>query len=135
MLRFLPGPADSLNPLPNGASTKPRSKLPRDILSFLPIHHLIPLGCIRHILQCTRDLDSIKPGGDGFRSSVSVRLLHSNVRKRILKLHSQHPKYYSLEEFGIPINDMDSIMTIMTFSSSLIWISLPRQGVFMREQE
>ncbi|TGZ84635.1 hypothetical protein EX30DRAFT_4850 [Ascodesmis nigricans] len=89
----------------------------------------------QHILQCTRDLESIKPGGDGFKSSVAVRLLHSNVRKRILKLHSQNSDYYNLEEFGIPVNEMDSIMTIMTFSASLVWISLPRQGIFLRKQE
>lgn len=89
----------------------------------------------RHILQCTKSLDSIKPGGAGHRSSVKVRLLHSAVRQRILKLHSENPDYYNLERDGIPINNLDSIVTISSFSASLIWMSLPRQGIFLRRSE
>ena len=89
----------------------------------------------QHILQCTRSLESIQPGGAGFISSVRVRLLHAAVRMRIMKLASQRPEYYSVEKYGVPINDLDSIATIGTFSSSLIWVSFPRQGIFLREQE
>ncbi|KAI5819744.1 hypothetical protein BZA77DRAFT_303415 [Pyronema omphalodes] len=89
----------------------------------------------QHILQCTKSLDSIKPGGAGHRSSVKVRLLHSAVRQRILKLHSENPDYYNLERDGIPINDLDSVVTISSFSASLIWMSLPRQGIFLRRSE
>ena len=35
----------------------------------------------------------------------------------------------------ISVNDLDSIGTISTFSSTLIWISLPRQGILLRQQE
>jgi hypothetical protein len=52
-----------------------------------------------------------------------------------MKLAKQRPAYYNVEEFGIPINDLDSIGTIGTFSASLVWISLPRQGIYLREQE
>ncbi|KAK0918621.1 hypothetical protein LTR91_001576 [Friedmanniomyces endolithicus] len=37
--------------------------------------------------------------------------------------------------WGIPINDLDSMATINTFSATLIWMSLPRQGIFLRQQE
>lgn len=89
----------------------------------------------QHILECTRSLESIKPGGDGFASSLRVRLLHAAVRRRIMKLAQTRPEYYSVEKYGIPINDLDCIATIGTFSGTIIWLSLPRQGIWLREQE
>ncbi|KAI9665967.1 MAG: hypothetical protein M1821_003902 [Bathelium mastoideum] len=89
----------------------------------------------QHILQCTRSLASIQPGGEGFASSIRVRLLHAAVRQRILRLAAQRPDYYSVEKWGVPINDLDSIATIGTFSATLIWLSFPRQGLVLREQE
>ncbi|CAO2651261.1 Nn.00g095580.m01.CDS01 [Neocucurbitaria sp. VM-36] len=89
----------------------------------------------QHILQCTRSLEGIQPGGEGFASSIRVRLLHAAVRQRIVKLAEQRPSYFKLDEWGIPINDLDQIATIGTFSSTLIWLSLPRQGIFLRQQE
>lgn len=89
----------------------------------------------QHILQCTRSLESIQPGGEGFASSIRVRLLHAAVRNRIMRLAKERPSYYNVEEWGVPINDLDSIATIGTFSATLIWLSLPRQGIYLREQE
>ncbi len=86
----------------------------------------------QHILQCTQSLQSIQPGGDGYASSIRVRLLHAAVRQRIMKLAMQRPDYYNVKKFGIPINDLDCIATIGTFSATLIWLSLPRQGIWMR---
>ncbi|KAJ9649441.1 hypothetical protein H2199_000216 [Coniosporium tulheliwenetii] len=89
----------------------------------------------QHILQCTKSLESIQQGGAGFASSIRVRLLHAAVRLRIMTLAKQRPGYYKVEEWGIPINDLDSVATIGTFSATLIWLSLPRQGIFLRQQE
>ncbi|KAI9681409.1 MAG: hypothetical protein M1817_002692 [Caeruleum heppii] len=89
----------------------------------------------QHILQCTKSLADIQPGGAGQASSIRVRLLHAAVRQRIMKLASQRPDYYDVEKWGIPINDLDSIATIGTFSATLIWLSFPRQGIWLREQE
>jgi hypothetical protein len=52
-----------------------------------------------------------------------------------MKLAKDKPSYYSVEEFGVPINDLDSIGTIATFSSTLIWLGFPRQGIYLRQQE
>ena len=52
-----------------------------------------------------------------------------------MKLTNQRPEYYDVKAFGIPINDLDCIATISTFSATLIWLSLPRQGIWMRKQE
>ncbi|KKY16911.1 putative tat pathway signal sequence [Diplodia seriata] len=89
----------------------------------------------QHILQCTRTLEGIQPGGEGWASSIRVRLLHAAVRQRILKLAETRPEYYSVEKYGVPINDLDSMATISVFSGTLIWLSWPRQGIYVREQE
>ena len=52
-----------------------------------------------------------------------------------MKLANTRPEYYDVEEFGIPINDLDCIATIGTFSATLVWLGLPRQGIWLREQE
>ncbi|KAI9718226.1 MAG: hypothetical protein M1812_004216 [Candelaria pacifica] len=89
----------------------------------------------QHILECTRSLESIQPGGAGHASSVRVRLLHAAVRQRIMKLTHQRPEYYNVKDWGIPINDLDCVATIGTFSATLIWLSFPRQGIWLRDQE
>jgi len=48
------------------------------------------------------------------------------VRQRIMRLAYQRLDYYNFRENGIPINDLDSIATIGTFSATLIWLSFPR---------
>ena len=50
-------------------------------------------------------------------------------------LANQYPEYYDTNKLGIPINDLDCVATIGTFSATLIWLSLPRQGIWMRSQE
>ena len=52
-----------------------------------------------------------------------------------MQLAAENPGYYDISTLGIPINDLDCIATIVTFSSSLIWISFPRQGIFISKQE
>ncbi|OLN91985.1 hypothetical protein CCHL11_01429 [Colletotrichum chlorophyti] len=93
------------------------------------------LETFQHILQVTRDLASVQPSGDGFASSVRVRLLHASVRRRILALAATQPSYYDVTAWGVPVNDLDSIGTISTFSATLLWIGLPRQGIFLTEAE
>lgn len=89
----------------------------------------------QHILQCTKSLEAIKPGGEGWASSIRVRLLHAAVRQRIMKLTQTRPGYYDVQKYGVPINDLDSMATISVFSGTLIWLSWPRQGIFVRPQE
>jgi hypothetical protein len=89
----------------------------------------------QHILQVTNSLESIKPGGAGHISSIRVRLLHAAVRRRIMRLSKERQEYYDVETLGVPINDLDSIATIGTFSATLIWLGFPRQGIWLRKQE
>ncbi|QGA18615.1 hypothetical protein EYB26_006300 [Talaromyces marneffei] len=93
------------------------------------------LETLQHTLQVTKSVDSIRPGGDGHVSTVRVRLLHALVRNRILQLVEKRPAYYDVAKHGIPINDLDSIGTICSFAPAVIYIGLPRQGIFMTDQE
>ncbi|OQE24995.1 hypothetical protein PENFLA_c009G03682 [Penicillium flavigenum] len=93
------------------------------------------LETLQHILQVNSSAEAMKPGGDGHISSVRVRLLHSSVRKRILSLVDQNPEYYDVNKYGTPVNDLDCIGTINTFCSSVVWLGLPRQGIYPSQQE
>ena len=54
----------------------------------------------QHILQVTKSLSSIQPLGDGWASTIRVRLLHAAVRNRIMKLEHDRPGYYSVSSYG-----------------------------------
>lgn len=88
-----------------------------------------------YFIDVTESVDSLKFGGRGFASCMKVRFLHGTVRYRILQLAAKRPSYFSVEKLGIPINDLDSIGTIAVNCATIIWQSLPRQGIHMREQE
>ncbi|RMZ79970.1 hypothetical protein DV738_g3081, partial [Chaetothyriales sp. CBS 135597] len=89
----------------------------------------------KFVLECTQSRESLQTGGAGFASAIRVRLLHAAVRKRILKLAENRPDYYNVQEYGVPINDLDCIGTIVSFSTNIVFISLPRQGIFPLKQE
>lgn len=93
------------------------------------------LETFQHVLDVTESLESIQPGGSGFASTLRVRFLHASVRRRILRLARRDPDYYNILELGIPISDLDSVGTALTFSAALIWIGFPRQGIFLRADE
>ncbi|KAH7021395.1 uncharacterized protein B0I36DRAFT_204831, partial [Microdochium trichocladiopsis] len=93
------------------------------------------LETTQHTLDVHKNLASIQPGGQGWESSVRVRLLHTSVRRRIMQLAKEKPDYFDLDKFGIPINDLDCIGTINTFSAAVVNMGLPRQGIILRKQE
>lgn len=79
--------------------------------------------------------EALKSGGEGNVSSVRVRLLHSVVRLKIFSLVEQSPEYYDMDKYGIPVNDLDCIATINTFSTMVVWLGLLRQGIYIVAQE
>lgn len=93
------------------------------------------LETLQHVLQVNSSVEGMKPGGEGNVSSVRVRLLHSSVRLKILELVEQKPAYYDIDKYGTPVNDLDCIGTINTFCSSVVWLGLPRQGIYLSQQE
>ncbi|KAJ5831788.1 hypothetical protein N7474_000099 [Penicillium riverlandense] len=93
------------------------------------------LETLQHVLQVNSSAEGMKPGGEGMVSSVRVRLLHSSVRLKILSLVEEKPEYYDVQKHGTPVSDLDCIGTINTFSSSVVWLGLPRQGIYPSQKE
>lgn len=93
------------------------------------------LETFQHFLDITASLPAIQPGGSGFVSCVRVRLLHAAVRQRLMALERERPGYFDVKEWGVPINDLHCIGTVSAYSTALVYIALPRQGVCLSEQQ
>ncbi|KAF9564453.1 hypothetical protein EC968_004505 [Mortierella alpina] len=78
----------------------------------------------------------LRPGsGTAWKSMIQVRFLHAGVRARLVKISRGHPKYYNLEEYGVPINQEDLLHALFAVSA-LVWRVLElRLGVPMTTQE
>lgn len=87
------------------------------------------------VLQVTRSVQDIQPGGQGHASTLRVRLLHASVRRKILQLASTQPNYFDTETYGVPINSFDSVLTITFFCCNPIWVQLPQFGIKLSDQE
>jgi hypothetical protein len=93
------------------------------------------LETFQWLLQVTKDLDAIKPGGEGHTATIRVRLLHASVRHRMMKLAASKNGYFDLQKNGVPINSADSMHSIATFGCNPIWLQLPRLGITPTAQE
>ncbi|KAL3701158.1 hypothetical protein R1sor_019180 [Riccia sorocarpa] len=58
--------------------------------------------------------------GVGWKSTIRVRLLHTQVRLRILAEAEKRPDLYSVEELGVPINQEDLLSTLCEFSIGVV---------------
>ncbi|KAL3701156.1 hypothetical protein R1sor_019178 [Riccia sorocarpa] len=56
----------------------------------------------------------------GWKSAIRVRLLHTQVRLRILAEAEKRPDLYSVEELGVPINQEDMLGTLCDFSIGVV---------------
>ncbi|KAK1959929.1 transcriptional regulator [Colletotrichum sublineola] len=94
------------------------------------------LETFQMVLEVTHSLEYIRPGGRGHTTAVRVRLLHSMVRQRILKIVQQKgPSYYDVERYGVPINTLDSLHALTTFGCNHAFIQLPLMGISVPQQE
>ncbi|RFN51554.1 latex clearing protein [Fusarium flagelliforme] len=93
------------------------------------------LETLQHFMEVVEDIDSIKPGGKGNTSSIRVRLLHASVRRRLMQLEQEKPGYFDMEKWGVPINDLHTIGTIAVYSVAIVFVALPRQGIYLSEQQ
>lgn len=87
------------------------------------------------VLQVTHSLSYVQPGGPGHTSIVRVRLLHSMVRQQILKVAASKCRFFDQDSYGTPINTLDSIHAIATFSCNHAWLQLPIMGITPDPQE
>jgi hypothetical protein len=101
----------------------------------IKVTHRRLLETLQHFLEVMEDLDSVKPGGKGFVSSVRVRLLHATVRRRIMRLEHERPGYFDQQAWGVPINDLHQMGTVSVYSAALIWEAFPRQGIVLTPRQ
>ncbi|KAJ5183628.1 hypothetical protein N7492_001244 [Penicillium capsulatum] len=87
------------------------------------------------LLQITMSMEGMKPGGQGFISTVRVRLLHAAVRQRVIKLIEQDPSYFNEEEFGTPANMRDAIHSTVIFCCMPLFRQLPIIGITPEPEE
>ncbi|CAM6093494.1 unnamed protein product [Calypogeia fissa] len=80
-------------------------------------------------------IQSLQPQtGKGWSSVMRVRLLHTQVRLRILRLADSRPDYCYVEKDGVPINQEDLVATLCAFSIAVI-NSLERMGIYLSPDE
>lgn len=79
------------------------------------------------VLDAMNDMTPIS--GIGFRSVLRVRMLHSQVRLRLL-----NSSKYDQKTFGIPINQEDLLATLGAFSVACIW-SMERMKIHISQED
>jgi len=75
------------------------------------------------VLDAMNDMTPLS--GIGFHSVLRVRMLHSQVRIRLLRSEK-----YDTESHGVPINQEDLLATLGAFSVACIW-GMQRMGIYM----
>lgn len=94
------------------------------------------LETFQMLLEVTHSVEYLLPGGRGHQTAVRVRLLHSMVRQRILKIVGQKgSSYYDIDTHGVPINTLDSLHALTTFGCNHAFIQLPLMGISVPQQE
>ncbi|KAL3694282.1 hypothetical protein R1sor_007933 [Riccia sorocarpa] len=95
-------------------------------------------GTFQRVFETTKFLSDIMKGpealtpltGCGWKSTIRVRLLHTQVRLRILAQAEKRPDIYNVEELGVPINQEDMLCTLCEFSIAIISV-LKKMDVHM----
>ncbi|NMO18846.1 DUF2236 domain-containing protein [Pyxidicoccus fallax] len=80
-------------------------------------------------VQAVCERDGMRPGHEGWRTSVRVRLMHAQVRH----LLSKDPRWKA-EDWGTPINQVDMAGTVLLFSHVLAQ-GLQQLGVTLSRDE
>lgn len=73
--------------------------------------------------------DMTPTSGIGFRSVLRVRMLHSQVRLRLLRSAK-----YDTEKLGVPINQEDLLATLGAFSVACMW-SMERMRIYISQED
>ncbi len=112
-------------------------------IAFIHRAALLPhLPAPQHLPKIRRHPQAPESGGDGWQSAVRVRLLHANVRRRVLKMAERRKAssspggqaIYDVEKNGMPINQEDLLGTLCAFSSAPLAM-LQKIGITPTAQE
>lgn len=89
------------------------------------------LDTFHMVLSCIEFDDALEVGGAGWTSVVFVRMLHSRVRRRIL---SNTLEPWPVDIAGLPLNQMDMLATLLSFSINVIDV-IERLGCTVSREE
>ena len=78
-------------------------------------------------------VESLLPGGTGWKVALHVRFLHAKVRRALLKRKGK--QQWDTARFGIPINQEDMAATLLAFSVNVLHGIEFIAGVKLSEQE
>jgi hypothetical protein len=82
-----------------------------------------------HFVQATARPGALRPGAEGYQTTLRVRLMHARVRRML----QQSPRWREAD-WGVPINQYDMAGTVVLFSHALLE-GLAQLGVrFTREE-
>ncbi|KAF9575046.1 hypothetical protein EC968_004543 [Mortierella alpina] len=94
------------------------------------------LETAQFVFDVAYSLDNLQPGsGIAWKSIIQVRFLHAGVRARLSKISRAHPKYYNIEEDGVPINQEDQLATLFSLSAAMWRVLGQKMDVHMTIQE
>lgn len=65
--------------------------------------------------------DGMRPGGVGWESCIRVRFLHAKIRSRLMSGSLPGHNKWDTESQGIPINQEDIAVTLLSFSQNVIF--------------
>ena len=100
--------------------------------STLP-HRL--MKAFQWLLQVTESLKFICPGGEAWRITIRVPVLHTGVHQCIRELAERRPDYSDIQRYGIPENSLGSIHSIATFCYNPLFMQLGRLSIETPLQE
>eukprot|EP00429_Kryptoperidinium_foliaceum_P002866 CAMPEP_0176009154 /NCGR_PEP_ID=MMETSP0120_2-20121206/4108_1 /TAXON_ID=160619 /ORGANISM="Kryptoperidinium foliaceum, Strain CCMP 1326" /LENGTH=464 /DNA_ID=CAMNT_0017341949 /DNA_START=163 /DNA_END=1555 /DNA_ORIENTATION=+ len=63
-------------------------------------------------------VDSILPGGEGWKTALYVRVLHAKVRRSLLK--RKDARKWNTNVYGVPINQEDMSATLLAFAVNVL---------------
>jgi hypothetical protein len=75
---------------------------------------LVDTGALLNACMGHGGVDSLVPGGEGWKICLHVRILHAKVRRTLLR--RQGKRAWKTSEYGIPINQEDMAATLLAFS-------------------
>ncbi|KAF9948855.1 hypothetical protein BGZ72_009256 [Mortierella alpina] len=91
---------------------------------------------MQFLSDVVHSLDNLQPGsGVAWKSIIKLRLLHSGVRARFLKISCAHKELYTLEAYGVPINQEDLLGVLFSVSTTMWRMLETRMNVRMTAQE
>jgi hypothetical protein len=109
-----------------------------DRTGSLSRHNITPrveATLLQWLMKVTQSPESLRVDGQGFISTIRVRLRHAAVNRHMVNASNSSSSSLDATPHDIPINTYDSILILTFFCCNPIWKQLPQLGVHLSIQE